>query len=248
MARWLLSCTSRKAGIPLIDAETRPDGCALLGGSGHVGGVALAPRRGCMESRRFDELTRQLGAVWHRRVVLAAIPAAMIALVGTRASSFAASECERRCRPGEYCADGACVPGCGNNRDCRNKHDDPCMLHECLNGVCASAIIDCLPGYECCEGACCRSGCADDSECVVFEPCWRGQCGDDGQCEFIELDPCIICEFDDDCLASAPNTTCCGGACRRPCPEGLVMSKGCECGTIGLTSMDDVLVRDDASG
>jgi hypothetical protein len=26
------------------------------------------------------------------------------------------------------------------------------------------------------------------------------------------------------------------------------MGKGCECGTIGLTSMDDVLVRDDASG
>jgi hypothetical protein len=122
------------------------------------------------------------------------------------------------------------------------------MLHECLDGVCFAAIVDCLPGYECCEGSCCPAGCSDDSACVVFEPCWLGRCGAEGQCEFIELDPCVVCVWDDECLVAEPNTVCCGGTCRRPCPEGTVMGKGCECGSIGLTSMDDVLVIDDASG
>ena len=201
-----------------------------------------------MESRQFDELTRRLGSGQDRRRVLAVLGGAVVAGIWPHAASFAQAGCSTRCASGEYCADGVCVPGCRNDRDCRNKHDDPCMLNQCIDGVCASAIVDCLPGYECCQGACCPAGCSDDSACVVFEPCWRGQCGAEGQCEFIELDPCVMCEWDDECLGSAPNTACCDGACRRPCPEGTVMGKGCECEGIGLTSMDDVLVRDDASG
>jgi hypothetical protein len=201
-----------------------------------------------MESRRFDDLSRQLGSVRNRRRMLSVLGGAVVSGIWSHAARSAQDECATRCESGSYCSDGECVPGCSNHRDCRSKHDDPCLLHECLGGVCVSAIVDCLPGYECCEGACCPAGCSDDSQCVVFEPCWRGQCGTAGQCEFIELDPCVVCEWDDECLASAPNTVCCGGACRRPCPEGTVMGKGCECGTIGLTSMDDVLVRDDASG
>jgi hypothetical protein len=201
-----------------------------------------------MESGRFDALSRRIGAVQDRRRLLSLLGGAVLTALGRNAALAAQNECASRCPSGEYCAGGVCVPGCRNNRDCRNKHDDPCLLHQCIEGVCASAIVDCLPGYECCTGSCCPAGCSDDSQCVVFEPCWRGQCGTDGQCEFIELNPCVVCEWDDDCLDSAPNTTCCEGACRRPCPEGTVMGKGCECGAIGLTSMDDVLVRDDASG
>lgn len=201
-----------------------------------------------MESRRFDQLARRLGIARNRRQVFSVLGGAVFSMASSRAAPAAQDECVSRCPSGEYCADGICVPGCQDNRDCRDKHDDPCLLNQCIEGVCASAIVDCLPGYECCEGSCCPAGCSDDSACVVFEPCWRGQCGAEGQCEFIELKPCFVCEWDDECLASAPNTSCCGGSCRRPCPEGTVMGKGCECGAIGLTSMDDVLVRDDASG
>lgn len=201
-----------------------------------------------MESRRFDRLTRQLGVARNRRRFLSTLVAAIAAGVWPRGRALGQDGCASRCPSGEYCAGDECVAGCQDNRDCRDKHDDPCLLNQCIEGVCASAVVDCLPGYECCEGSCCPAGCSDNSACVVFEPCWRGQCGAEGQCEFIELNPCLVCEWDDECLPSAPNTSCCGGSCRRPCPEGTVMGKGCECGAIGLTSMDDVLVRDDASG
>lgn len=201
-----------------------------------------------MEPRRFDRLARRLGAAGNRRSVLTILVAAVAAGAWRPAPADAQDACATRCQSGEYCADGVCVPGCRNDRDCRDKHDDPCILNQCIEGACAAAIVDCLPGYECCQGSCCPAGCSDDSACVVFEPCWRGQCGAEWQCEFIELNPCVMCEWDDECLASAPNTTCCGGVCRRPCPEGTVMGKGCECGAVGLISMDDVLVRDDARG
>ena len=48
-------------------------------------------------------------------------------------------------------------------------------------------------------------------------------------CEFTELDPCVMCASDDECLGSGPDTICCDGACRRPCPDGTLMGKGCEC-------------------
>jgi hypothetical protein len=64
------------------------------------------------------------------------------------------------------------------------------------------------------------------------------------------LDPCLTCTSDAECAASGPNTVCCFGSCRRPCPEGSLMSKGCECRADGSAALngDGLVVRDDASG
>jgi hypothetical protein len=44
------------------------------------------------------------------------------------------------------------------------------------------------------------------------------------------------------------NTLCCAGMCRRPCPDGLVMGKGCECQANADGTNNGLIVRDDASG
>ena len=116
------------------------------------------------------------------------------------------------------------------------------------DGFCATAIIECLPGSECYKGECCATTCELDDDCTVFDPCRWGRCGVDSHCEFTELDPCVICASDEDCLDSGQNTVCCGGACRRPCPVGTLMGKGCECQAIGSVNLDGVVVHDDASG
>jgi hypothetical protein len=160
----------------------------------------------------------------------------------------AQASCPDPCLQDQVCLDGRCVWPCENHRDCRSKHDDPCILNECLDGVCIEAIVDCLPGYECCDGACCPTGCEFDVDCAVLDPCRWGRCGENGQCEFTMVDPCLICASDLDCAGEALNTVCCGGACQRPCPEGTVMGKGCECRADGSAALNGPVVRDDASG
>ena len=202
-----------------------------------------------MTNHPFDLLARRLGNARDRRSLLgSAASIAVFALGGVLRPLAAQTPCPEGCAEGEVCADGVCVTPCENHRDCRSKHDDPCVSNTCVNGVCTSAIIQCLPGHECCEGECCPKSCDLDLECAVFDPCWWGKCGENGRCEFTEIDPCHVCSADEDCLDSGLNTVCCDGACRRPCPEGMVMGKGCECQAIGSPSLDGVVVVDDASG
>ena len=200
-----------------------------------------------MDPHRFDYFTRRLGTATDRRLLLKGMLAAGLGVGFTRAS-HAQSECGEGCAEGQTCSNGGCVTACMNHRDCRSKHDDPCVSNNCLDGQCVSAIVDCLPGHECCEGACCPSGCTDDAQCAALDPCLWGRCGLAGQCEFTALDPCIVCVVESDCLGGDASSVCCDGACRRPCPDGTIMGKGCECRAPGSPSFEGIVVRDDASG
>jgi hypothetical protein len=155
--------------------------------------------------------------------------------------------CPAGCVENQLCTDRGCVTPCANHRDCRDKHDDPCVSNTCIGGICTTAIFECLPGSECYKDECYGTTCVLDCGCTVVDPCRWGRFGVDGSCEFTELDPCVICASDDDCPGSEQYSVC-GGACRRPCPDGTVMGKGCECHIYGSASLDGVVVHDDASG
>ena len=203
-----------------------------------------------MNQHRFDLIAKKLATTTSRRSLFRAGLAALAvdALGGLGRRVVGQEVCPDGCAEDQLCTDRGCVNLCENHRDCRNKFDDPCVLNTCVDGVCTSAIIECLPGSECCEGECCATSCELDSDCAVFDPCRWGRCSVDGQCEFTELDPCLVCASDDECLGSSQNTVCCDGACRRPCPVGTLMGKGCECHAYGSANLDGVVVRDDASG
>lgn len=201
-----------------------------------------------MHHQRFDRFARQIAAAGDRRSFIRAVVAAAIAVAGSRQGARGQEACSGGCPEDQVCLSGACSPGCVNHRDCRSKHDDPCISNNCIDGLCVSAIVDCLPGYECCQGECCAKGCSLDIDCAVLEPCRWGRCGLNGQCEFTELDPCIVCASNDECVGNGQNTFCCDGACRRPCPDGTIMGKGCECRAGESVTLDGLVVRDDASG
>ncbi len=202
-----------------------------------------------MKLHRFDLMTRRLATSRDRRSVLrTAASIAVFALAGLHRTAMGQGGCAESCAEGEVCSGGVCRTPCENHRDCRSKHDDPCVSNTCLQGFCVSTIVECLPGHECCEGECCPTSCDFDDDCTVFDPCWWGRCGVSGQCEFTEIDPCHVCTTDLDCTNSGQNTICCDGACRRPCPTGMLMGKGCECQAIGSPTLDGVVVIDDASG
>lgn len=202
-----------------------------------------------MDGNTFDRMTRELGTRPGRRGVLRMALALFGALAGGRDILVRAQEpCLEGCPADQICSNGVCLRPCENHRDCRSKRDDPCILNQCIDGVCIEAIVDCVPGYECCEGSCCPKGCAFDLDCAVLDPCRWGRCGESGQCEFSEIDPCLICDSDLACAAEPLNTVCCGGSCQRPCPEGTVLGKGCECRADGSASLNGPVVRDDASG
>jgi hypothetical protein len=203
-----------------------------------------------MNPHQFDLIARRFASAATRRALFGAalMAAAAQALDGLRRRSVGQAVCPDGCAEGQVCTDRGCVTPCANNRDCRSKHDDPCVSNTCVDGFCTTAIIECLPGSHCCKGECCPTSCELDDECAVFDPCLWGRCGVDGRCEFTEIDPCVICASDDECLGSGQDTVCCDGACRRPCPTGTVMGKGCECHAYGSATLDGVVVHDDASG
>jgi hypothetical protein len=203
-----------------------------------------------MNPHQFDVFAKQFTALRHRRMLLRGA-LAVIAFAGRSGllnPVDGQESCPGGCADNQVCTERGCVTRCVNHRDCRHKHDDPCVSNTCVDGFCASAIIECLPGSECYKGECYATSCELDADCTVFDPCLWGRCGVDGHCEFTELDPCLICASDVECLSGGPNTVCCDGACRRPCPEGTVMGKGCECHAFGSVNLDGIVVRDDASG
>jgi hypothetical protein len=203
-----------------------------------------------MDPHRFDVLTKQLATLGHRRAFFkGALATIAVATWRGLPDGVAGQEaCLGGCSENQLCTDRGCVSPCANHRDCRNKHDDPCLSNTCVDGFCTTAIIECLPGSECYKGECFATSCELDTDCTVFDPCLWGRCGVDGHCEFTELDPCVVCASDDDCLASGQDMVCCDSACRRPCPVGTLMGKGCECSVHGSASLDGVIVLDDASG
>jgi hypothetical protein len=207
-------------------------------------------RRMLMNQDRFDLFARRVAASANRRALFKAALAATAlgAWTGLERVVVAQEACPGGCAEDQICSERGCITPCANHRDCRSKHDDPCVSNMCTDGVCTTAIIECLPGSECCEGECCATTCELDDDCTVFDPCRWGRCGVDSHCEFTELNPCVICASDEDCLGSGQNTICCGSACRRPCPVGTLMGKGCECHANGSANVDGIVVHDDASG
>jgi hypothetical protein len=202
-----------------------------------------------MDQHWFDQLARRLGRVRDRRGVLRAGLSALAITVGCgRGVAGQEAGCADGCPEEHVCRDGACVRPCTKKGECRSKHDDPCIYSDCVDGLCVSAIVDCMPGYECCKGKCCEKGCMTDSECAVFDPCLWGQCGPEGRCVFTRLDPCFVCSSDEECVERGRGAICCEGTCQRPCPEGTVMGKACECQATGAANLDGLVVHDDASG
>jgi hypothetical protein len=200
---------------------------------------------------RIDDLARRFADRRSRRRLLRTIFAMAVTAVAFRPHHVRGQECPEECAEGQSCLDGMCRRSCLTHRDCRSKkHDDPCISNTCVDGFCVEAIVECLPGYECCRGECCSKSCTNDDECAIIAPCHFGRCGEQGICEFIALDPCLACSTAAECVNSGPNTVCCEGSCRRPCPEGTIMSKGCECRADGsaINNGDGLVVRDDASG
>ena len=185
----------------------------------------------------------------HRRgVIRLGLAAVAVALGRARKAAAQQMDCAGGCAEEHVCRDGACIRPCEKKGDCRSKHDDPCIYSDCVDGICVSAIVDCMPGFECCKGRCCEKGCASDTECAVMDPCVWGQCGPDGRCLFTRLDPCPICSADEECLAQGRGEICCEGSCQRACPEGTVLGKACECQATGSANLDGLIVHDDASG
>jgi hypothetical protein len=203
-----------------------------------------------MNPYQFDAFTKKLATLGHRRSLLkgALATIAVVASGGPPSGVAGQDACPGGCAEDEVCTNSGCSIPCANHRDCRSKHDDPCVSNTCVNGFCTSAIIECWPGSECYRGECHPTSCELDADCTVFDPCLWGKCSIERRCEFTELDPCVVCDSDEACLGSAPNTVCCDGACRRPCPDGTVMGKGCECQAFGSVNLDGIVVRDDASG
>ena len=202
-----------------------------------------------MDQARFDAIVRGMAQARDRRATLGlALRAAAVAIVGARHAVSAQEACPGGCPEDFTCVDGACARPCQTNHDCRSKKDDPCISNSCVDGFCVQAIIDCLPGYDCCDDGCCAKACVADADCAVLEPCRWGRCGEDGICAFTQVDPCLVCSSDLDCAGEAQNTVCCSGVCQRPCPEGTLLGKGCECHADNSAVLNGLVVRDDASG
>ncbi|MFW5965943.1 MAG: hypothetical protein ACOCV2_00430, partial [Persicimonas sp.] len=120
--------------------------------------------------------------------------------------------------------------GCGGEEPCA---DVDCEFGECdsQSGECVNSESckndgDCLPGFDCEEGAC-----EALAECSVDDDCETGVCSDDGAC----VNP-DSCEENDDCL---DRTYCEDGSCEwDPCNDKACKRGTCEPGTDRCVSRD----------
>lgn len=202
-----------------------------------------------MDAQGFDRFARRLAASTGRRGALRTL-AGLVGLVAAGSAavrSQAQDGCPDGCGRNQRCVDGACVRACEGDDDCRDG-GDACIGGRCRDGVCSQFAARCEAGYVCCgNGECCAQSCRLDLDCYVADPCISARCAE-GTCEFTRRDPCVVCEADADCALA--EGICCGGACISPCPEGSVLSKGCEC---RVDALDGIIIAgnasiDDASG
>ena len=115
---------------------------------------------------------------------------------GACAQQFCGEECPGagqpcdaadRCCAGFVCnQDGLCAAapppdGCETDADCRAGITDPCTGATCNpDGTCAVFIVDCVPGYVCCNNGQC---CADPPCSEAGESCADNACCDGLTCE-----------------------------------------------------------------
>src|SRR5215216_2597055 len=138
-----------------------------------------------MNPDRFEVFAKQLATVGQRRPhVNGDPPPTAFTPWGRPAKVVVGQEaCPASCAENPLCTDRGCVTSCANHRDCRDKHDDPCVSNTCVDGFCTTAIIECLPGSECYKGECYATSCELDTDCTLFDLCRWGRCGVDGHCE-----------------------------------------------------------------
>jgi hypothetical protein len=156
-----------------------------------------------MAGQRLDHFARELGTAVDRRGALRAVAGVLLAVAFTWRS-------HRR-----GLAQETLPPPCRSDDDCLGDGLDTCMGAYCLDGVCETFVVDCLPGDVCCgNGSCCPGtgviGCFADADCAIAsdDPCLVARC-ESGQCAMLIVD-------------CAPGFSCCGsGEC---CP---VESTGC---------------------
>lgn len=133
-----------------------------------------------MDGRRFDDLTRTLGAEASRRRVLAGLAAAAFGALGVgraRAQPGPGEPCGSAiCRPGEFCCNescGTCAPigGACTLERCADPPTVPCGPNTCGPGE-----FCCNPSCGVCAplgGACTLEACAEPPG----EPCNAVTCG-----------------------------------------------------------------------
>ena len=126
------------------------------------------PQGKTMDDERIDSIARAMAGLQDRRSLMrGAVLVIAAVLPMQRRRVLAQDDCGGQCPQGQQCQRGICITPCANDRDCRSKKDDPCILNTCINGICIQAIADCLAGYECCRGECCPKRCGVDAECAV---------------------------------------------------------------------------------
>jgi hypothetical protein len=158
-----------------------------------------------MDGRRFDGFARDWGTGIDRRRILRAAVMALLAAVGTLPAT-------RR-----VAAQGASLPAlCAVDDDCRAGNIDPCLGAVCTRGRCQQFIVDCAPGYACCDnGTCCPDTvsevCTSDADCgPSADPCAGARC-EHGLC-VIYL---VMCAAGFSCCG---NGVCCPDAASPPLP------------------------------
>ena len=158
-----------------------------------------------MDSKRFDALTRGIGAQRNRRDAVKAFAAGFVGLGVVKGVSAQVSIEEATC--GQSCVvsgdcnaglecsrpsgdNGICVRipdtgfDCDENADCDQNYE-VCRNGECVNQVvCDRCNIDAnCPGDEVCRnGRCGDEGCRSDGDCPRRRVCRNGRCIREDEC------------------------------------------------------------------
>jgi hypothetical protein len=184
-----------------------------------------------VDEQSFDRIARALGANASRRVSLRIAAAAILAATGPagrrRAAAAQGSPAPQR-PPGPMF--------CRQNDDCLSGELDPCTGAACVDGLCLTFIVDCIPGYVCCgNGQCCPPGepgvCLSDDDC--FQP-------DGDPCQGVHCEAGTCVPF---LVSCAPGFVCCGSGQCCPGHDECAPGSGCPPPPIDLC-LDGLLAGD----